>query len=102
MIKLYPSDIEDIRMRLGWRDLPPDGFAIKDVVPLLWCGWECDTHLVLIEYHGNPEFIPVLLNGTQAADTVKQAKALLISRIAAYREAIIQSEAALRILENEE
>lgn len=63
--------------------LETDDYELLEIVPLLWTGWECDTHAALVRVEGRTRI--VILDPVHALEG--HARDMLLQRLQAYSEA---------------
>lgn len=66
------------------------GFEVISMTKLLWCGWEGDTHAVIVKLAGGDHHI-VIVEGV--GPWFQRHIEMLEERVAEYKQAIVDTEA---------
>lgn len=82
------------------RDVPESDIDILARCPVLWSGWECDFTALLYRLHSTGETGLHVVGGV-IVDSGPGPVAMLEERLAAYREAIKETEAFLKQVKKE-
>lgn len=64
--------------------LETDDYELLEIVPLLWTGWECDTHAALVRVEGRTRIVILDAVSMPGDGTVRD---MLLQRLQAYSAA---------------